>query len=137
MITSIQAVVVAVVQNSRGEILLLKRVHSNDGRFHGKWQLPGGGVKIGETMEQAVKRELYEETGLTPTSLQTLPRVYDSIRDDFHGIIIPFFITVENDEVKLNNENSTYKWLPLQNALNEDLLLQTKEILNLAANHKG
>jgi 8-oxo-dGTP pyrophosphatase MutT (NUDIX family) len=46
------------VQNERGEVLLVRR--ADDGR----WAMPGGWVDPGETPEQAVVREVAEETGL-------------------------------------------------------------------------
>ncbi|MDJ0707481.1 MAG: NUDIX domain-containing protein [Leptolyngbyaceae cyanobacterium MO_188.B28] len=48
----------AIVQNNAGEILLHKR------RDFGFWDLPGGGAEVGESAEQCVIREVYEETGL-------------------------------------------------------------------------
>ena len=48
----------ALVQNQRGEVLLVRR--ADDGR----WAMPGGWVDPGETPEQAVVREVAEETGL-------------------------------------------------------------------------
>lgn len=51
----------ACVVNDDGEILLQKR--GDDGN-HGKWGLPGGAVEIGESLEEAVLREVKEETGL-------------------------------------------------------------------------
>lgn len=48
----------ALVQNERGEVLLVRR--ADDGR----WAMPGGWVDPGETPEQAVVREVAEETGL-------------------------------------------------------------------------
>jgi ADP-ribose pyrophosphatase YjhB (NUDIX family) len=48
----------ALVQNERGEALLVRR--ADDGR----WAMPGGWVDPGETPEQAVVREVAEETGL-------------------------------------------------------------------------
>ncbi len=48
----------ALVQNEQGEVLLVRR--ADDGR----WAMPGGWVDPGETPEQAVVREVAEETGL-------------------------------------------------------------------------
>ena len=44
------------------QVLLIKRGHAP---LKGQWSLPGGGVEIGETLEQAIAREVLEETGLT------------------------------------------------------------------------
>lgn len=49
----------AVIRNDRGELLIVKE------KGHRKWSLPGGGLDWGETYEQAMKRELYEEVGYT------------------------------------------------------------------------
>lgn len=46
----------AVIKNERGELLIVKE------KGHRKWSLPGGGMDWGETYEQAMKRELFEET---------------------------------------------------------------------------
>ena len=51
-------VVYALIQNEEGNVLL---VHNTDG---GGWSLPGGKVEYGETLVEALKREVREETGL-------------------------------------------------------------------------
>ncbi|MFB4166877.1 NUDIX hydrolase [Virgibacillus sp. JSM 102003] len=48
-----------IVYNERNEILLQKRGDSNE------WGLPGGGMELGESLEETAKREIFEETGLT------------------------------------------------------------------------
>lgn len=54
----------AVVHDDRGRLLLVRR-RNEPGR--GRWSLPGGRVEPGEDDEQAVVREVAEETGLTVT----------------------------------------------------------------------
>jgi 8-oxo-dGTP pyrophosphatase MutT (NUDIX family) len=60
-VKAIRASVAAVIFDRRGRILLQQR---SDG---GQWGLPGGGVEIGETVAEAVVREVREETGLRVT----------------------------------------------------------------------
>jgi ADP-ribose pyrophosphatase YjhB (NUDIX family) len=51
----------AVIRDSSGRLLLIKRAHEPGA---GLWSLPGGRIEPGETDEQAVVREIAEETGL-------------------------------------------------------------------------
>ncbi len=55
------ACVGAVVKDAAGRIVLIRRGHAPHA---GLWSLPGGRVEPGETLEQAVRREVREETGL-------------------------------------------------------------------------
>ncbi len=55
-----------IVRDSAGAILLQRR--TDDGR----WGIPGGALELGETLEEAARRELREETGLTAGELDLL-----------------------------------------------------------------
>jgi ADP-ribose pyrophosphatase YjhB (NUDIX family) len=55
------ACVGAVVQDAAGRLLMIRRGHAPHA---GLWSVPGGRVEDGETLEQAVRREVLEETGL-------------------------------------------------------------------------
>lgn len=54
----------AVIRDAQGRLLLIRRGHEPS---RGLWSLPGGRIEDGETDEQAVVREIAEETGLTVT----------------------------------------------------------------------
>lgn len=60
-VLGIRTSVSAVIFDRRGHVLLQKRA---DG---GQWGLPGGSMEIGESLHDAVAREVHEETGLTVT----------------------------------------------------------------------
>lgn len=65
--------VVAMIVNSRGRILILKRAKAAN-----HWQLPQGGVDRGELPRQAVLREVLEETGLTKLNIVAIiPNFYE------------------------------------------------------------
>ena len=51
-----------IVRDGAGRLLLIKRGHDPEA---GRWSLPGGRIEPGETDEQALVREMREETGLT------------------------------------------------------------------------
>ncbi|MGK5639791.1 NUDIX hydrolase [Streptomyces sp. URMC 126] len=62
-----KAVVGAVIADEGGKVLLLHR--PADDYLGGLWELPSGGVDDGETLVEALRREVAEETGLTVTAI--------------------------------------------------------------------
>lgn len=69
----------AAVRNGDGEILVVRRIDD------GYWELPGGRVEVGETVSQAVIREVAEESGVT-IELTGLSGVYS---DPTHVLVDP------------------------------------------------
>ena len=65
-----RTVVRALARSSSGGYVLLRRAPGD--RFGGHWELPGGTVEAGESLEQALTRELREEAGLEPLRPPTL-----------------------------------------------------------------
>jgi putative (di)nucleoside polyphosphate hydrolase len=57
--------VAAILRNARGEILVCERLNEPDA-----WQFPQGGVDEGETLQQALTRELQEEIGVVPEDIR-------------------------------------------------------------------
>ena len=62
------------VLDAEGRVLLIEHTY-----IHG-WYMPGGGVERGETMTQALRRELIEEAGIEMTGPPTLVSVHDNGR---------------------------------------------------------
>ena len=58
------------VRNDKGNLLLVKKP-DGVGPYAGMYLTPGGGVKTGEAVDNAVLRELYEETGVKINNLKS------------------------------------------------------------------
>ena len=74
--------VVALLQNAEGKFLVTKRTMDKKWAA-GAWEIPGGGVALGETSETAVIREVLEETGIDISNANN--RVIYSYRNDDEG----------------------------------------------------
>ena len=72
-------------------VLLIKRAHEP---LKGQWSLPGGGVEVGETLEQATAREVREETGLD-VEVGPIVDVIDRIARDQGGRVEHHFVLVD------------------------------------------
>ena len=96
---TVDAVVFTIMDNEL-KILLVKRKYPP---FEGKYALPGGFVKIGEYLKQAVARELEEETGVKGIYLQKLPAFGDVERDPRGRVItIPYLALIDGEAVRLH-----------------------------------
>ena len=95
--------VIALVSSKKDDILLVKR-DVEPGK--GKWGLPGGFVEIGETPQEAVLRELYEETGIVGKD----PNLFNikTHIDGFYGdvLIIAFCVDTGSFDLKPGDDVS-------------------------------
>ena len=77
------------ILNNNGQIYLMRRGQEP---HKGKWMMPGGHMKVGETIEECVKREIKEEVGME-VSIDKLFTVYsDPTQDTRNHVLVVFFI---------------------------------------------
>ena len=74
-----------------GRVVLVKRAHEP---LAGQWNLPGGVVETGETLEQACAREVLEETGLV-VEVGPMIEVFDRITVDAEGKVQYHFVLMD------------------------------------------
>jgi colanic acid biosynthesis protein WcaH len=86
------------------KLLFLKRKNEP---AKGQWWFPGGRIRKGESIEEALKREVREETGLE-ISIVRLIDVYSRIFPERHDITIAYLCKCEEGNVVLNEEHSEY-----------------------------
>src|SRR3954468_11440893 len=80
-----------VVFDRRDRLLLIRRKNAP---FQGQYALPGGFVELGETTENAARRELQEETGVMAQSLILIGVYSDPQRDPRHHCISIAYLTL-------------------------------------------
>ena len=96
-----------------GRVLIVRRARPP---AHGLYTLPGGGVELGETLEEAVIREVREETALKikPLGLVGFRQAIthdEAGRVKRHFVILPFAARWQAGEVALNEELAEAHWL--------------------------
>ncbi len=96
-----------------GKVLVVRRARAP---ANGVFSLPGGVVETGETLTEAVKREIDEETALTiePVALAGYREVVARDGDDKverHFVILPFAARWIEGEPVLNEELSEWRWV--------------------------
>jgi 8-oxo-dGTP diphosphatase len=120
--------VIGVVKLDDDRILLLKR----DARRRtspDKWQTPSGFMNEGEPAEEAVLREVKEETSLDGTIIKS-GRAFEVVDEWARWVIVPFLISAKSDKVVIDTkEHSEFRWVKVDEVssfecvkgINEDL----------------
>jgi len=119
----------ALIFNPAGEVLMV-RTH----KWSNLWGIPGGKIKWGEPSEDALRREIKEETNLDVTVIEFV-LVQDCIHSnefyrDAHFILLNYTCYCAGEShVRLNDEAREFRWLPLEEALKLDINQHTPKSL--------
>lgn len=111
----------ALIFNERDEIFLMKSP-----KWENQWLVPGGKVEKGDSMQETVRKEVKEETGLKVKDVELLNVKDGGNPDDFsrdtHFIFLNFTCRAENQEVELDQREAVdYTWIDPEEALKSDL----------------
>ncbi|HUC37187.1 MAG TPA: NUDIX domain-containing protein [Acidimicrobiales bacterium] len=94
-----------------GSLLMVRRANPPEA---GRWTIPGGRVEAGETIAEAVERELGEETGLDVRCGQLRGWV-ERILPGYHFVILDFDVTVEGTrDLVAGGDALEVGWVPLE-----------------------
>jgi 8-oxo-dGTP pyrophosphatase MutT (NUDIX family) len=131
---------------TRDDEVLLTRMSPRT-RIEGRWTLPGGGIDHGEEPRDALRREVYEETGLhvEPGRVVDVHATHfvgaraDGVVEDYHGIhlifeaeIAPGSRDVEPRVVEEDSSTDHAAWVKRAEALRLDLLSAARHALTIA-----
>lgn len=134
MYKPVKATVGAVIEGPRGVLLALR----NHPPFEGYWCLPGGHIEFGEKVEDALYREIAEETGLSITSHRFLgyfDEYYPEL--DWHAVALMFVVQAEGAEVRQESEVRQLKWFDGSELSGMELAFVHGEVVSRYLNQKS
>jgi 8-oxo-dGTP diphosphatase len=98
---------------ARGRALLVRRGHPP---LEGEWSIPGGKLEVGETLVDAVQRELAEETGIE-VRVGDLIEVFERIFPDgegppkYHYVIVDYLCEVIGGAARAGSDVTDVAWV--------------------------
>lgn len=122
------------IQDENIKVLLIKR---GEHPYMNCWAIPGGFVKLNETLEETASRELEEETGLKNVNL-SLVQVFSKTKRDPRGWIISCayvgLIREESKSLRYGEDAIEVKWVAISEIVQMELAFDHAEIIKEALN---
>lgn len=114
-----------------GRVLLVQR--GKEPAF-GRWSIPGGRVELGETLEEAVEREIREETGLVVQAGQLAFHFETIERDEsgtirFHYLILDLWARYVSGDVRPGGDAADVGWFAQKDLARVAISEKTLELL--------
>ena len=108
----------------KNQILLIKNTYGDR-----RWNVPGGGVNNDESLEDAIRREVYEEVGIKVEKITPIG-TFQNIHEYKYDTVTVYKMSVQNKTVTIDNsEIESYQWFELSNLPAQQTC--TKTLLNI------
>ena len=126
----------ALIFNRNGELFLMK-----SHKWRDKYVIPGGHIELGETAEQALKREVKEETNLDIYDIKFIRMQEFIFGKAFwkkrHFIFLDYACKTGSKKVKLNSEAQEFVWVSIKEALKLPIEPYTRMAVEACIRKKG
>lgn len=115
-------------------MVLIERGHEP---LKGYWSIPGGVVETGETLDEALRREVREETGLSVEPL-TLVEVFERItrdrrgRPEYHYVLLDYLCRPRTGRLRAADDCSRARWVERRSLKRYRLTEGTLEVIEKA-----
>jgi 8-oxo-dGTP diphosphatase len=118
----------------RDQVLLVRRGKEPG---LGQWSIPGGVVRTGETLKEALVREVLEETHLeveVMTLVKVLERIFRDADDRvaYHYVLVDFLCQCRGGELKADSDAQDARFVSLRDLPSYDIAPVTLEVLHRA-----
>lgn len=131
-----EAVIGAIIFNPKNEVLLCK-----SSKWNNKYVVPGGHIELGESMQEALIREVLEETQLhiyEPVLVCVKENIFYKVDNEVkHYILFDFICKTSSYDVVLNDEAEVFCWVKLDDVFTYDLDVFTRHFFHAFMDEKS
>lgn len=118
----------------RGSVLLVER---GKPPLQGYWSIPGGLVETGETLDQAVRREVLEETGLRVRPVEMFGIFERVMRDarggaEYHYLLMDYVCRVTGGKLRAGDDVARVAWVTRRRLRDYKMTEGTREVIERA-----
>ncbi len=126
---NLQVGVKALIKNDKQQYLFLRRAELMQTETEPYWDIPGGRIDPTERLEQALDREIREETQLTLSGVPKLIAAQDIIvpTKDLHVVRLTY-IAIADGDIVISGEHGEYYWMTQAEAIASHLDPYIREV---------